>query len=202
MKKNKLIVLEGIDGSGTSTQIALLKDLLLNEGFRVFVSAEPTKSVIGLEIRKILARKEPSCEKEFAQLALLFAADRMAHVNEVLLPSLSQYDFVILDRYIMSSFVYQGLSQPIEWIMQINSYAIKPDLNIILDISEQEAIKRLSLRQTTKDFFEEEKMLKNLRHRYLHFANLDKESSVVLDACGEKNEILSQIYGLIAQRFM
>lgn len=202
MKKNSLIVLEGIDGSGTSTQIALLEDLLTNEGFKVKVSAEPTKSVIGLEIRKLLASKQPSSNEKFAQLALLFAADRMTHVNEVLLPSLQEYDFVILDRYVMSSFVYQGLSQPIEWVMNINSYAISPDLTIVLDIDEKEAIKRLSVRQTTKDFFEEEQILKNLRKRYLYFASLDNQKNVVLDACGEKNEILSQIYGLIAQRFM
>lgn len=202
MKKNSLIVLEGIDGSGTSTQIALLEDLLTNEGFKVKVSAEPTKSVIGLEIRKLLASKQPSSNEKFAQLALLFAADRMTHVNEVLLPSLHEYDFVILDRYVMSSFVYQGLSQPIEWVMNINSYAISPDLTIVLDIDEKEAIKRLSVRQTTKDFFEEEQILKNLRKRYLYFASLDSQKNVVLDACGEKNEILSQIYGLIAQRFM
>ena len=148
MKKNKLIVLEGIDGSGTSTQIDLLNQVLSSQGFSVIISGEPTKSVIGQEIRKILAAKEPSSQREFAQLALLFAADRMRHVNEVIIPSLDKYDFVLLDRYVMSSLVYQGLYQPIEWIKQINSYALLPDLTIVLDVSIEEAVKRLSLRQT------------------------------------------------------
>ena len=202
MKKNKLIVLEGIDGSGTSTQIELLNRVLSSQGFSVNISGEPTKSVIGQEIRKILAAKEPSSQREFAQLALLFAADRMRHINEVIIPSLDKYDFVLLDRYVMSSLVYQGLYQPIEWIKQINSYALLPDLTIVLDVSIEEAVKRLSLRQTTKDFFEESKLLEKFRQRYLHFAKLDEQNSIVIDGTSNKDEVLSQIHGLIAQRFV
>ena len=112
----KLIIIEGMDGSGTTTQTKMLANFLGGLGYKVSSSAEPTNSSIGQEIRKWL--KEP-LEKEpylLSMLALCFAADRMHHVNFVLAPELKTHDFVLVDRYVMSSMVYQGLHLPASFV--------------------------------------------------------------------------------------
>lgn len=192
MSKGKFIVLDGIDGSGTSTQIKLLSDFLQEKGLKVKLSHEPTSFAIGQEIRKILSSNTPNDELEYARLALMFAADRMDHVCKVIKPALENYDFVILDRYVLSSLVYQGLSMPLSWVEEINHYAIKPDLTIVMDLNPEDALKRLEKRASTKDFFEEINFLKKLSQRYLDLAHKDA-SCVILESSGTINDVHSKI---------
>ena len=121
------IVFEGIDGSGKSTQIQLLKEWLEANGFEVETLVEPTDSEVGRLIRKILQRPDALTEKVQKTLGLLFAADRMLIMDKLE----DESKIFISDRSFISSLAYQ---EPVEWVEVLNKYAKKPDLIILLDL--------------------------------------------------------------------
>ena len=132
-QKSFFIVLDGIDGSGTSTHSKLLFGFLELFNLKVYLTQEPSSNEIGLLIRKYLKNKDipPSTD------ALMFAADRDLHYRNEIKPKLDQGYIVISDRYVESSLIYQSLqSQEIslEWVKVLNKFATPPDLTIILDI--------------------------------------------------------------------
>ncbi len=196
----KFIVLEGMDGAGTTTQAALLARHLESRGVRVTKSAEPTKSPLGVEARRLLALPIEHDEDMLVSLALCFAADRMQHVRDTIRPSLARGDFVLLDRYHMSSLVYQGLHLPASFVKEINRYAIKPDLTLVLDIDAKLAHARLVERYSVKDFYETPETLAKIRQRYLHYAEEDK-NAVIIDASGAVQQVESHIATIINQQF-
>src|SRR5262245_34387247 len=118
----RMIVIEGMDGTGTTTQSKLLVDHLNKIGLSAIRSAEPTSSPFGQEIRKWLALPIEDEPYLLTMLALAFAADRMHHVHHTLSPALKSYDYVIVDRYVLSSLVYQGLHLPSSFIVEINRF--------------------------------------------------------------------------------
>src|SRR5690606_25682164 len=108
----RLIVLEGIDGSGTTTQARWLGEALEQRGHAVIVTREPTSGPIGLLIRQALQQQLPSengqsVQLDFRAMALLFAADRVDHNQRLILPALAAGKIVISDRYTLSSLLYQ-----------------------------------------------------------------------------------------------
>ncbi len=139
MPSGKLIVFEGLDGAGKSVQIERLASTLVKRGLDIHVTAEPSSGSLGQEIRRRLRQTSP-CDE--ATLALLFAADRMDHVNAEITPALDSRKIVLCDRYVMSSLAYQSAMLPMEWVRSINQYAVPPDLTIMLEISVEEAIAR------------------------------------------------------------
>lgn len=173
-----LITFEGIDGSGKTTQVRLLRKWLLNQGQKVIVTEEPTKGKIGLLIEKYL--KNPDADK-YAE-ALLFAADRAEHTDKVIKPDLKK--IVVCDRYTHSSIAYQssaGLSR--DWIKCLNKNNLEPDLTIYLDIKPETAIKRVKRRNLKTEKYEKLEMLKKVRTEYLRmkskkFKVLDGEKSI------------------------
>ena len=198
----KLVVIEGMDGAGTTTQTQKLKAHLQSNGYRVLSSAEPTGSELGMTIRKLLSmplEKEPDL---LASLALCFAADRMQHIHSIIRPALKENDFVVLDRYVLSSLVYQGLHLPTTFVKEINRYILKPDLTIVLDVDVKIAEERLSLRASTKDFFESKELLKKIKSRYLHFAHDDINSTVLVDASGGVDRVHSHIVNVISDKLL
>jgi len=196
-KKSRLIALEGIDGSGTTTQARLLANSLAKEGFKVFKSAEPTASPIGLFIRDRLSEKAEEKEIFWAMLALSFAADRMYHLHSIVEKALKENDFVILDRYVLSSLVYQGLHLPRSFVENINRYAIKPDLTFVLDVLETTASKRLEVRKSTTDFYEHKDMLKICRNRYLAEAHADDKNIILVDGNGDEQNVLDHLRNVL-----
>ena len=139
MPRGLFIVLEGVDGAGSTTQTRLLADFLRQQGRRVIATKEPTEGRIGLVIRAYLQSKvsHPSID------ALLFAADRVEHLETVVKPALERGEHVISDRYLESSLAYQtadGVEN--EWIEAVNRFAIKPDQTIILDINPATSLNR------------------------------------------------------------
>lgn len=197
----KLIVLEGMDGVGTTTQSKLLTDYLRSCGYRVVSSSEPTSSAIGVEIRKILAEGREKSSSLLACLALCFAADRMQHIDTVIEPGLKQNDFIVLDRYVLSSLVYQGLHLPTTFVKEINQFALKPDLTIVLDVDAKEAFLRLSKRQSTRDYYETPQMLEKIRSRYQHFLQEDPRDKVLVDAYGAVQLVHGHIVNVVRDNF-
>ncbi len=181
------IVLDGIDGSGTSTHSALLKGYLESNGLKVHLTSEPSKSEIGRLLREFLKNKEvPSITD-----ALLFAADRSLHYLGEITKKLQEGFIVISDRYLESSIVYQSLASDditIEWVKQINKHVKEPDITIILDIDPNISLKRKNDQELEK--FEELTFLEKARRLYLSRAQEEGhfviESDDIIELVQEK----------------
>jgi dTMP kinase len=197
----KLIILEGMDGSGTTTQIKLLENYLSGLGYLVTSSAEPTNSAIGQEIRKWLKAPIEHEPDLLTMLALCFAADRMQHVHFVIKPALKTYDFVLVDRYVMSSLVYQGLHVPEEFVEKINQFALKPDLVLLLDVSAEMAFERITRRQGPKDFYESVALLQKMRERYKTCAENFMSPVAIIDSSPSAQQVHENIRAALAQLF-
>lgn len=193
-RKAKYIVLEGMDGSGKTTQAKLLADFLSSQGFRVYSFSEPTQSVIGRLINHMLVRKRGYSPET---IALAFAADRMLFKDEVLKKALENYDFVIGDRSYHSSLVYQPLmGLDYHWIKELNRFVIRPDLTFILDISMDAYMRR---KGNTEIIFENVEFQKKVRERYLELPEmLPNEDFVIVDG----NKSIEEIHEEIKKRVL
>lgn len=146
MKKGYLISFEGTDGCGKSTQIKLLAEHLKQKGKDVVISREPGGCRVGEKIRKILLNAENSEISPMCEL-FLYEAARAQHMHEVIEPALEQGKIVILDRFIDSTFAYQGFGRELgeECIDIFNKYAINniyPDVTLMLELSPELAFRR------------------------------------------------------------
>ncbi len=146
MEKGILISFEGTDGCGKSTQIRLLTDYLKEKGREVVVSREPGGCRVGEKIRKILLSAENSEISPMCEL-FLYEAARAQHMQEVIEPALNQGKIVILDRFIDSTFAYQGFGRQLgeECVDVFNKFAINnryPDVTLLLQLSPELAFKR------------------------------------------------------------
>ena len=152
----RFVVLEGGDGSGKSTQMPRLADWLRGRGIEVVVTREPGGTPLGQTLRALVLEGEDSIDPRTE--ALLMAADRAQHVAEVIRPALASGAWVLSDRHVPSSLVYQGVVRElgVEAIEEVNAWAtggLVPDLVIVLDVSEDVAATR---RPGTPDRLERE----------------------------------------------
>jgi len=145
MPRGRFIALEGIDGSGTTHQCRALAEALRDRGHVVMETHEPSDGSIGRLIRERLALK--SAPTDPRALALLFASDRLDHVQSRIAPALARGEVVLSDRYVMSSWVYQALDCDSGWVREINQHAPWPDLTLVLEISPEIAMDRVTRRQ-------------------------------------------------------
>ena len=154
---SKFITFEGIEGSGKSTNLSVVNQLLEDRGIKYINTREPGGSEIGAELRDILlnTKKELSIETEL----LLMLADRVNHIESLIKPSLNKGLFVISDRFMDSSYAYQGGGRELG-INTINKIVsglniIKPDLTLLFDLPVKLALERAKKRGTL-DRFEKE----------------------------------------------
>ena len=145
MVKGKFITFEGCEGSGKSTQLKMLSDYLDKQGIPYILTREPGGSPISEQIRKIIldGKNMEMCDE---CEALLYAASRIQHIKETVLPALDAGKLVICDRYIDSSLAYQGAARGLglEYVASINEKALKmcpPDLTVFFDIPPDEAFR-------------------------------------------------------------
>lgn len=144
-KRGYFVTLEGGEGSGKSTQLGLLEDYLSKGGYDVIFTREPGGTPISEKIRKILLGGENTemCDETEA---LLFAAARVQHIKEKILPAVAAGKTVVCDRYVHSSLVYQGYARGLgDFVEKVNSYALEncmPDVTIFLDITPERAFAR------------------------------------------------------------
>lgn len=166
MSSGIFIAIEGIDGSGTSTHSRLLANWLKRKQIPVYLTHEPTNGKIGLLIRDRLRDELVPAATD----ALLFAADRVDHTLQEIIPALEQRTVVISDRYVESSITYQtSTGLDLEWVAEINRYALTPDLTILLDIEPQIALQRKKKPQL-KEKFEHINFLTKVRKIFLERA--------------------------------
>lgn len=201
----KLVVLEGIDGCGKTTQCHLLKDYFMKKGYKTVYTREPGGTFIGEQIRNILldAKNSNMCR---ASEVFLYAAARAQLVAEKIKPSLQKGELVICDRFVDSTLAYQGYGRGIslELLNQVNSFAtngLMPDLVIVLDLSVEESLKRLKKRSCGSDRLERENMLfyESVRKGYLDIAR-SKNTHVVLDASLSIAELHERILSVVEER--
>jgi len=179
--KGLLLVIEGMDGLGKSTQAKLLFNYLKEKGKDVILTSEPTDGKIGKLLREFYLKKVdiPAVD------AFLFCADREEHLKTVVLPALAEGKTVISDRYYHSTLAYQS-TQGLElnWLIGMNKFFIKPDLTIILDSSPEKCIERIeqdNKRKIEGKFkFEKIEFLKKLRTVYLKLPDVLKDEKIVV----------------------
>jgi len=169
----KFIVIDGVDGAGKGTQIALLRDALVARGHTVHVTCEPSDLPIGAMIRKYLRHELP--EPGWQAMALLFAADRMQHCEHELLPRVARGELVLCDRYDASSLAYQSAmrgddeaeqDRALHWIATLNEQAARPDLTFILDLDPDVAANRRALRGGAEELLERIDLQRRVRAQY------------------------------------
>ncbi len=186
-KTGKFIVFEGLDGSGKTKHINLLKKHLVARGRRVYVTAEPTNSQLGGMLRDALSG---ITQRSLGEMAALFVLDRIFHnVNPVsgINKMLSDGYDVICDRYYYSSLAYQGSETDFDWVfsMNINCPEIRrPDLCIFLDLDPEICIERLRGRAIT-DIYETKEKLEKYRAAYFRVFDLLGDRVVIVNTADD-----------------
>lgn len=199
MKKGRFIAFEGIDGSGKSTQIQLLKERILQEGITCYDTFEPSTGPIGVMARQFLSGRMKADNKV---LMALFAADRLDHIlNETdgILQKINNGVTVLTDRYYFSSYAYHGLDVPIEQVIRMNeesSSLLKPDLTIFIDIDAGTAMERITKNRFHTELFEKESKLKKIRDNYLQAFDMlkDEENIIIVDGLDTPERIHQKIW--------
>jgi dTMP kinase len=201
MKRAAFISLDGIDGTGKSTQCQLLADWLRQRGHAVVTCVDPGGTPLGQQLRDILLHQpgkvEPACE------ALLFMASRAQLVSEVIRPALDAGKVVISDRFLLANVVYQGhaggLGPELLWqVGQLSTGGLEPDLTIVLDLPPQQAAAR---RRGKADKIEGRgaKFHERVREGFLAEAARRADKICVVDASGSIDEVQEAIRRAVAR---
>lgn len=173
----RFVVLEGMDGAGTTTQCAKLG---VREGFELLKTREPTDDPIGAFIRESITRE--TLPYAGSALPYLFAADRAAHIDDVVKPALRRGG-VLCDRYVLSSLAYQSLEISMERVWELNRNFLAPDLTVFLDIEVDESLRRLGVRGEQAQIFETKENLTKIHAAY-------KEAIKWVEAHGQRVLVL------------
>lgn len=191
--RGNFIVLEGLDGSGKSTQLSLIADALRARGRRVALTEEPTPTAIGGIIRDALSRR---CERTTDELAALFLADRVQHnAGPGGIRALTEAGFdVLCHRYYYSSFVYQGTRTDESWVREMNLSSpsiMKPDICVFIDTPPEVCLERVRTVRASRDIFEEKlETLRGAREAFLRvFASLPDHRVVRVDGALPEGEV-------------
>lgn len=203
-RTGRFVVLEGIDGAGTTTQVARLTDRLREDGIAVRPTREPSDGPIGLLVRQVLTGRivvPDGRAPGWTTMALLFAADRMDHVESEIEPFLAQGGVMVSDRYDASSLAYQSVSsgsgggQAVEWIRMLNRHAMRPDLTIVLDLAPEVAAARRAARGEAAQLYEQNEVQRALAVFYRDLAkHMPDDQIKVVDAAGTVDEVHRRVY--------
>ncbi|PCI29307.1 MAG: dTMP kinase [SAR324 cluster bacterium] len=202
------VTFEGIDACGKTTQIDKLYEKLCGEGYEVIVTKQPGGSKIGQQIRKILLDPENKELVSNAEL-LLYMADRVQHIQEIILPALAQNKIVLCDRYHDATVAYQGAGRQLDltWLATLERDVVRtPDLTFWFDLSLEESQRRLQHRNRTQglencriereksDFFE--RVVRGYRELY----QKNPERMQRIDAEGDIASIHQKVVNILMRR--
>jgi len=199
----KLIVFEGIDGSGKGTIISEAKKFLVEKGVpaeKILVTAEPTNGFYGKKLRELL-KTDVNPNVNAQQFLELYVADRKEHIEKELVPTLQEGKIILCDRYKYSTFVYQSIQGiSIEKIRELHKGMLVPDLVFILDVPVDVALERISSdsNRTHKEVFEKKDFLEKVRQGFLSLKGLfSDENILVIDASKEISEIKVKVVDVL-----
>lgn len=204
--RGAFIAFEGIDGSGKSTQSALLIQKLRQEGIPCYATMEPTDAPIGSLIRQVMTGRIKTDNKA---VAALFAADRLDHLlNEVdgIVSKIESGVTVVTDRYYFSSYAYNSVHMPMEWVIKANeqsSAILRPSVTVYIDIDPDTALDRIAKNRFRQELFEKKSMLVKVRDNYMKaFKLLEKEEKVVIvDGNRPQEEIAEAVWNAVKEYF-
>lgn len=203
--KGKFITFEGCEGVGKSHQLRRLKEYLDNNKIEYFATREPGGSIISEKIREIILDENNSQMTDECE-ALLYASARAQLLKEVIKPRLDNGELIICDRYIDSSFAYQGYARGLgyEFVANINSYAMQnfmPDLTIFLNLSPELAFKRKGgvdahdrLELSGMEFHNK------VYNGYLALKEKFPDRFIMIDASGEKDQTHQRIINALKEK--
>ena len=200
--RGKFITLEGIEGSGKSTSLDTISKILDTLDIEFIITKEPGGGPLGKDLRKILLDKKTSISPEVE--LLLMMADRKNHIDNIVEPSLEKGVWVISDRYLDSSYAYQGGGRQIDTSkIDLLTELLKlpiPDLTILFDLSPEIALQRARNRSEL-DRFESEPIdfHQRIREAYLNLANDNVERYVVIDASKDIQNVKDQVQKKVNQ---
>lgn len=197
------ITLEGIEGSGKSTNIKVINDYLDNKNIDYINTREPGGSDVGDHLRDILLNTEKKLSNETELLLML--ADRVNHIETLINPSLNNGITVISDRYMDSSYAYQGGGREmgLSNIRRIadNLNIIQPNLTLLFDLPVEMALERARSRSKLDRFESEEiDFHQKIRDTYLLLAEEDKERIQIIDASKEIEEVSKQVIDILNKK--
>jgi dTMP kinase len=189
-KKGVFICIEGLDGSGKTTQ-ALLLTKKLYKSHNAIYTTEPSNGKTGTFIRDCCLYEEKRLST--AAEALLFAADRIEHIENEIKPALAEGKLVICDRYIYSSLAYQGSAGlSLEWIKTINSHALQPDFGIFIDVSPERVLERLQRKKSVMETLETQQKVREI---YLKF--VEKGELIRIDGDKPTDAVADELYSKV-----
>ena len=188
--KAKFITLEGIEGSGKTSSLKSITDLLDKKNISYVVTREPGGSSIGKELRAILL--DPETEISPKVELLLMLSDRKDHVEKIILPNLEKGNWVVSDRFMDSSIAYQGGGRQLgkKLIISLSEYLNlpQPDLTLLFDLPVETSLSRVKTRGELDRFEKEElEFHKRIRNTYLDLAKNNSNRIKIID-CSEKIE--------------
>lgn len=163
VRPGRFLAVEGLDGSGGTTQVEHLALALRQRGIDVVVTGEPTKLPIGRLIRQALRGQEPLSD---GVLPYLFAADRRDHLDREILPNLLQGRWIVSDRYFASSLAYQSLAADFDDVAALNRHFRMPCLTLMLELDPEASLARVAARGEQRERFERLDTLRKVHHGY------------------------------------
>ncbi|KAF3981009.1 MAG: dTMP kinase [Methylococcales symbiont of Hymedesmia sp. n. MRB-2018] len=203
MKQGQFITVEGGDGSGKSTNLSFVKQLLEKSNINIIITREPGGTVVAEKIRKLLLDKNEETISEQAELLLIFAA-RAQHIHHVIKPALAQGKWVLCDRFTDSTYAYQGGGRGmdgklIELLEHKVQSGLTPDLTLLLDIPVMIGMNRVKKRAEL-DRFESEKKLffEKVRSAYLTRAENNPQQIKVIDASQSLKKVQKDIVQILS----
>jgi dTMP kinase len=201
----KFISLEGIDGSGKSTQLKMLANVLRSRGIDVVITREPGGTALGQALREAFLETRETVSP-MAEL-LSFAADRAQHVEFLIKPAITEGKIVISDRYADATFAYQGAGRgfaedKVNQVIELATGGLKPDLTLFFDISIATALSRMNDRdgsKTKKNRMDEEtaEFYSRVRDAYLGIAEREPGRFRIVDAEGSVDDIHVSVVKLV-----
>jgi dTMP kinase len=194
-QQGRLIVFEGTDGTGKTTQRDLLGQYLQNEGYPVIITKEPTNGPFGMQIRDLYKHRAKYSREEELEL---FLADRRQHVADLLLPSLRAGKIILCDRYYFSTAAYQGaLGFDPEAIIALNGFAPQPDLVLLLKADLDTGLERITVgRGDVLNNFEQKQFLEKVA---AIFSAIKRPYIIEIDASGTVEQVHQSVIGQVTK---
>ncbi len=202
------ITFEGIDASGKTTQVDLLGNTLKAKGFDFIHTRQPGGTDIGLKIREILLNPEHS-EMVPETEVLLYMADRIQHINQVIKPTLKENKIVLCDRYHDATVAYQGGGRQLDlsWLDPLkNNLLLTPDLTLWFDISVEESQRRLNIRNESQNVEncrlerEDREFFDRIRKVYQEIAEQEPDRFIIISAENSIEAIQKEVETIVLSR--
>ena len=192
-KKGVFICIEGLDGSGKTTHVHRLVRNLQKKGFDAVYTTEPGRGELGKFIRASVLQGKKRVPRVVE--AVLFAVDRVEHLEKTVKPALREGKVVVSDRCVYSSLAYQGAAGlDLEWIEEINRFALPPDLALYIDVPPEVVVDRIRRKKSVMERLETQRKVKQV---YMKF--VDNEKLISIDGDRKKIEVEKNILTVIIE---